>query len=133
MESKESLFLFVFSGIHDEWRNVNVRLNRIIWNSRSCCTKGYLIHRNGKSQPFLCLSIENYAIETQERRKPMKGAYVMRGDAVRHAMEHAEPELAKAIWKDLMSPKPSKDEHRRQLVAELEQRVLKARRDAQTV
>ena len=55
----------------------------------------------------------------------------MRGDAVRYAMEHAEPELAKAIWEDLLSSKPSKDEHRKKLVAELEQRVLKARRDAQ--
>lgn len=63
----------------------------------------------------------------------MKGANAMRGDAVRHAMEHADPELARAIWKDLMTPKPSKDEHRRQLVAEFEQRVLKARKDAKAV
>ena len=51
----------------------------------------------------------------------------MRGDAVRYAMEHAEPELAKAIWDDLMTPKPSKDEHRKQLAEEVEDRVLKAR------
>ena len=70
------------------------------------------------------LSIENYVLNDS------KGVFTMRGDAVRHAMEHAEPELAKAIWKDLMTPKPSKDEHRRQLVAEFEQRVLKVRRDA---
>ncbi len=63
----------------------------------------------------------------------MKGVLVMRGDEVRHAMEHAEPELARAIWEDLMSPKPSRDEHRKKLVAEFEQRVLKARRDAQAV
>ena len=63
----------------------------------------------------------------------MKGAFVMRGDAVRHAMEHAEPELAKAIWEDLMTPKPSKDEHRKQLVSEIEQRVLRARGHAAAV
>ena len=63
----------------------------------------------------------------------MKGACVMRGDAVRHAMEHAEPELAKAIWEDLMTPKPSKDEHRKQLVSEIEQRVLRARGHAAAV
>ncbi len=59
----------------------------------------------------------------------MKGAIVMRGDAFRHAMEHAEPELAKAIWQDLMTPKPSKDKIREREIAEVEARIVQARKN----
>ena len=58
----------------------------------------------------------------------MKGAIIMRGDEVRYAMSHADPELAKAIWKELMTPKPSKDPILKAEVDKLKLRIIQAER-----
>ena len=63
----------------------------------------------------------------------MKRSVIMRGDAFRYAMEHAEPELAKAIWHDLMTPKPSKDKIREKEIAEIEARIIQARKHVEAV
>lgn len=59
----------------------------------------------------------------------IKGRYNMRGDEVRYAMEHAEPELARAIWEELMTCKPSMDKVRESKVREIERRAIKARQE----
>ncbi len=59
----------------------------------------------------------------------MKGVYLMRGDGVKYAIEHAKPELAQAIWLELMTPKPSMDKIRESKARELELKVIKARKD----
>ena len=59
----------------------------------------------------------------------MKGVYLMRGDEVRYAIEHAKPELARAIWSELMDPKPSMDEIRESKAREIERRAIKAREE----
>ena len=51
----------------------------------------------------------------------------MRGDGVRYAMKHATPELAQAIWIELMTPKPSMDKIRESKAREIECRAIKAR------
>lgn len=53
----------------------------------------------------------------------------MRGDGVRYAIEHAKPELAQAIWLELMTPKPSMDKIRESKARDLELKVIKARKD----
>jgi hypothetical protein len=57
----------------------------------------------------------------------MKGECYMRGDEVRYAIEHASPELARAIWEELMTPKPSKDKILKAKAREAEIRAIKAR------
>lgn len=57
----------------------------------------------------------------------MEGVYLMRGDGVRYAIEHAKPELAQAIWSELMTPKPSMDRIRESKAREIERRAIKAR------
>lgn len=57
----------------------------------------------------------------------MEGVYFMRGDSVRYAIEHANPELAQAIWTELMTPKPSMDKIRESKAREIERRAIKAR------
>jgi|GEM_PF-3580746 len=59
----------------------------------------------------------------------MKGVYLMRGDRVRYAIEHAKPELARAIWSELMTPKPSMDRIRESKAREIERRAIKAREE----
>ena len=51
----------------------------------------------------------------------------MRGDGLRYAFEHAQPELAQAIWEELMEPKPSKDKEREAKARKLELEVLRYR------
>lgn len=52
----------------------------------------------------------------------------MRGAAFRYAMEHAEPELAEKIWKQLVTPTPSMDRIREQKARELDLKITKARK-----
>ncbi|MCR5103558.1 MAG: hypothetical protein K6B68_03775 [Eubacterium sp.] len=51
----------------------------------------------------------------------------MRGNEVRYALEHAKPDLAQAIWNELMTPKSSMDKIREAKARELERRAIKAR------
>ena len=56
----------------------------------------------------------------------MKGVSFMRGDGIRYAIEHAGPELAQAIWAELMAPKPSMDKIREAKARDLELKVIMA-------
>ncbi|MCR4618398.1 MAG: hypothetical protein K5669_09490 [Lachnospiraceae bacterium] len=59
----------------------------------------------------------------------MKGVCFMRGDGIRYAMEHANPELGQKIWDELMRPKPSMDKIREAKVRELKLKMIKAERE----